>query len=91
MICEKVRERLEDEKRALVSFVTEIDVHMRERTSYTSSLPRLAISTPRSSLGNSGTKHQSLGAVLIETSNTSAGGVLSDLKGEKENTNLAAV
>lgn len=75
----RVRQRLEDEKRALLSFVTEVDVHMRERTSYTSSLPRLAISTPRTSLGNPENKQRSLGAVLIETSNASFG-TLGDLR-----------
>ncbi|KAG8761357.1 Kinesin-like protein kip2 [Serendipita sp. 396] len=86
----QVRRKLEEEKRALVSFVTDIDVHMREKTSFSSSLPRLAI-TPRSSLGGSGVpRRKSLGTVLIESNNSikGVGGNLGDVKeevDEKEN------
>ncbi|KAG8806495.1 hypothetical protein FRC18_006062 [Serendipita sp. 400] len=63
---------------------------MREKTSFSSSLPRLAI-TPRSSLGGSGVpRRKSLGTVLIESNNSikGVGGNLGDVKeevDEKEN------
>jgi len=93
--------KLEEEKRALVSFVTDIDVHMRERTSYASSLPRLSFTTPRSSLGGAsesgGNRRRSLGSVLIEANNNAlkgGPGHLGDLKEEnedKENADLQEV
>lgn len=85
-----LRVKLEEEKRALVSFVTDIDVHMRERTSFTSSLPRLSFATPRSSMGAGGdaggNRRRSLGSVLIEASNgpRAGGGQLGELKELKE-------
>jgi hypothetical protein len=85
---EQTRLKLEEEKRALVSFVTDIDVHMRERTSFTSSLPRLSFNTPRSSLGGSsssgGIRRRSLGAVLIESTNMKLGTGLGEVKEETE-------
>lgn len=87
-----MRQRLEEEKRALASFVTEIDIHMRERTSFTSSLPRFSFSTPRSSLGGStdtgGNRRRSLGAVLIESTNMKLGTGLGDVKEEEEKENV---
>lgn len=85
---EQTRLKLEEEKRALVSFVTDIDVHMRERTSFTSSLPRLSFNTPRSSFGGSsgsgGNRRRSLGAVLIESTNMKLGAGLGEVKEETE-------
>jgi len=86
----QLRVKLEEEKRALISFVTDIDVHMRERTSFTSSLPRLSFTTPRSSLGggseSGGNRRRSLGSVLIEANNGFKGGSghLGELKEESE-------
>ena len=86
----QLRVKLEEEKRALISFVTDIDVHMRERTSFASSLPRLSFTTPRSSLGGSsesgGNRRRSLGSVLIEANNGFKGGSghLGELKEESE-------
>jgi hypothetical protein len=93
------RVKLEEEKRALISFVTDIDVHMRERTSFTSSLPRLTFTAPRSSQAggseSGGNRRRSLGSVLIEANDGLKGGVghLGELKEEnedKENTTLLA-
>lgn len=59
-----MRHRLEEEKRALLSFVTDIDLHLRERSSFIprlSAMPSLPGSTPRSSLSSSksGPGHES--------------------------------
>ncbi|CAG8656461.1 5351_t:CDS:2, partial [Acaulospora colombiana] len=69
----QARIRLEKEKSALLAFVTDIDIHMRERTPFPSSLPRPSSGIPRASFGNSSkdgsTKRYTTGSIFTESTN----------------------